>query len=66
MNSALRGGGDPLNVTQTVPERNSDRYSPLWDVHPVAWTPAAIASGERERLESGSDVAGAVSGWPCR
>lgn len=56
LNSALRGEGDPLNVTQEVPGSGGDRYTPVWDVHPVVWTDAAIAAGQRERLASASEV----------
>jgi hypothetical protein len=43
LNSALLGEGDPLNITQTLP--GSNRYSPLWDVHPAVWTAKAVAEG---------------------
>jgi hypothetical protein len=59
LSSAVLGEGDPLNILQW-PATN-DRYSPLWDVHPAVWTNAAIASGERVRLESFSEVANAVA-----
>jgi hypothetical protein len=35
LNSALLGGGDPLNVLAWLPGQG--RYSPLWDVHLTAW-----------------------------
>ena len=54
LNSALRGEGDPLNIQQEVP--GSDRYSPVWDVHPAVWTAAAIANGNSHRLTSHSEV----------
>lgn len=44
LNSALLGEGDPLNVVESLPDSN--RYSPLWDVHVAVWTDAAIAAGE--------------------
>jgi hypothetical protein len=47
VNSALLGEGDPLNVLAWNPTQG--RYSPLWDVHPAAWTTAAIASGANAR-----------------
>ena len=31
-------------------------YSPLWDVHPVAWTQTAIDNGQRARITSHQDV----------
>ena len=43
LNSALLGEGDPLNVLAWNPTQG--RYSPLWDVHPAAWTQSAIAAG---------------------
>lgn len=43
LNSALLGEGDPLNVVESLPDSN--RYSPLWDVHIAVWTDAAIADG---------------------
>lgn len=58
LSSFLANQGDPLNVTQTYPGKNGDRYSPVWDVHMVRWTEAAIANGLRRRLESTSDVIG--------
>lgn len=58
LSSALLDGQDPLNVLQWP--ATHPRYSPLWDVHPAVWTERAINSGERERLNSFSEVAGAV------
>jgi hypothetical protein len=43
LNSALLGDGDPLNVVESLPDSN--RYSPLWDVHLAIWTDAARADG---------------------
>jgi hypothetical protein len=43
LNSALLGEGDPLNVVESLPDSN--RYSPLWDVHLAVWTERAIAEG---------------------
>jgi hypothetical protein len=45
--SALLDGKDPLNLLAWKP--NQGRYSPLWDVHPAAWTDAAIAAGANVR-----------------
>ena len=59
LNSALRGEGDPLNINQDIPGQGNGRYSPVWDVHPVFWTQAAIDAGRRRVLVSGSDVASA-------
>ncbi len=59
LNSALRGEGDPLNINQDIPGQGNGRYSPVWDVHPVFWTQAAIDAGKRKVLVSGSDVASA-------
>ena len=61
LNSALRGEGDPLNINQDIPGQGNGRYSPVWDVHPVFWTQAAIDGGQRRQLVSGSDVSGAFS-----
>ena len=47
LNSALIDGLDPLNVLRWNPSQG--RYSPLWDVHPAAWTASAIATGENVR-----------------
>lgn len=58
LSSAILDGQDPLNILQWPATHN--RYSPLWDVHPAVWTEAAIAAGERARLASFSEVAGAV------
>lgn len=59
LNSALRGEGDPLNINQDIPGQGNGRYSPVWDVHPVFWTQAAIDAGKRKVLVSGNDVASA-------
>jgi hypothetical protein len=46
LNAALLDGPPPLNILQEIPEPTSQfDYSPLWDVHFEAWTPAAIAAG---------------------
>lgn len=58
LNTAVFGEGDPLNVEQTQPNTPL-LYSPIWDVTPVAWTPAAIAQGKRKLLTSSDDVAAA-------
>ncbi|QIN82158.1 hypothetical protein GBA63_05480 [Rubrobacter tropicus] len=58
LSSALLDGQDPLNILQWP--ATHPRYSPLWDVHPAVWTAAATSAGERARLASFSEVAGAV------
>ncbi len=60
LRSAVAGEGDPLNIFQEQAGcENADDpgafcdaagYSPLWDVHPVLWTDAAIANGDRTRV----------------
>lgn len=52
LQSALLGEGDPLNITQEEPgfEDGVVLYSPVWDLHLVVWTDAAIAAGLRHRL----------------
>jgi hypothetical protein len=58
LQSAVLGEGPPLNITQSFP--NSTDYTPMWDVTPVVWTPAAIAAGRRTLLTSTSAVAAAA------
>jgi hypothetical protein len=36
------------------------RYSPLWDVHPAAWTSAAIAAGQNLRQTDWGTIQGLV------
>lgn len=55
LQSAVLGEGDPLNITQTLP--GSADYSPVWDLHPVVWTDAAIKAGKRTRLTSVAQIA---------
>ncbi|HET9701789.1 MAG TPA: hypothetical protein VFP70_12780 [Burkholderiales bacterium] len=43
LNSALLDGLDPLNIASWTP--NQGRYSPLWDIFPLAWSDGAIAQG---------------------
>lgn len=59
LESALLGGGSPLNVVESLPGNPS--YSPIWDVAPAAWTPAAISAGKRKLLTSTPDVAAAFA-----
>jgi hypothetical protein len=54
LNSALTDGLDPLNVLRWTP--NQGRYSPLWDVHAVQWSEAAVAAGANVRQSSWGDV----------
>jgi hypothetical protein len=61
LDSALAGEGDPLNINQHVPGSEGTLYTPVWDVTPYAWTQAAINAGQRTRLTSAHDVAGAFS-----
>jgi hypothetical protein len=60
LESALLGQGDPLNVTQEEPgeEDGVVLYSPVWDIHLVKWTDAAIAAGKRRLLTDADEVAG--------
>lgn len=60
LRSAVAGEGNPLNIFQEQAgcENPDDPgafcdaavYSPLWDVHPVMWSDAAIAAGMRTRV----------------
>ncbi|MDQ6851566.1 MAG: hypothetical protein M3070_16825 [Actinomycetota bacterium] len=51
--SALRNGGDLLNVFGDFPTladpRHSRAYSPLWDAQLGLWTPKAVAQGRNTR-----------------
>jgi hypothetical protein len=55
LESALLGEGSPQNVTQEIPD--NDIYSPMWDVHPVVWTDAAIAAGLRRQVRDHEEIA---------
>jgi len=59
LNSAILDGLTPLNVLRWAPSQG--RYSPLWDVHLAAWTPAARAAGQDLRQEDFGDVLGLAS-----
>ena len=52
MQSALLDGLAPLNILEGAPDERSAHpaYTPVWDLHLVMWTPAAIAAGQREKL----------------
>jgi hypothetical protein len=65
LNSAVAGQGDPLNIIREEPECSNPndsavcsalQYSPLWDVHPVLWTQAAIDMGIRRQLRDHQEV----------
>lgn len=58
LNSALLDGLDPLNILRWTP--NQGRYSPLWDVHPAAWSAQAIANGQNMRQDDWGDLQGLV------
>ena len=58
LNSALLDGLSPLNVLRWTP--NQGRYSPVWDVHPAAWTDKAIASGQNKRQSDWGTITGLV------
>jgi hypothetical protein len=51
--SALRNGGDLLNVFGDFPTltdpRHSQAYSPLWDAQLGLWTPKAVSAGLNTR-----------------
>jgi hypothetical protein len=65
LRSAVAGEGPPFNIIREEPECSDPtvpancsalQYSPLWDVHPVVWTQAAIDAGLRTRLTAHQDV----------
>lgn len=65
VNSTPTGGGiDPINVFPLDPDNSNasldNNYSPMWDAHVVAWTPAAMAAGKVRRVTSLTDLAGLV------
>ena len=55
LNSAVLDGLDPLNDLAWNPSQG--RYSPLWDVFPAQWTPAAVAAHRNVRQTAFADVA---------
>lgn len=55
LQSAVLSGKDPLNITQSFP--GAADYTPVWDLHPVVWTPTAISQGKRVELTSSAQVA---------
>lgn len=62
LRSAVAGEGPPLNIIREEPECSDPTdcsallYSPLWDVHPVVWTQAAIDADQQRRLTTHEDV----------
>ena len=58
LNSALLDGLSPLNVLRWNPSQGN--YSPLWDVHPAAWSAAAIATGQNLRQTDWGTIQGLV------
>jgi hypothetical protein len=57
LNSTILDGTayDPINVFPLDPDngkREGNNYSPMWDAHIYAWTPAAIQAGQRRRVKS--------------
>ncbi len=55
LQSALFGEGDPLNIIQEEP--GDKKYSPVWDLHLVVWTDAAINAGKRTLLTDAGKIA---------
>jgi hypothetical protein len=56
LNSAILDGLSPLNVLRWTP--NQGRYSPMWDVHPAAWTDKAIKAGSNKRQKDWGTIQG--------
>ena len=54
LQSAVLGEGSPLNITQSLPGARD--YSPIWDVHPAAWSESATP----KLLTSSAQVAAEV------
>jgi len=59
MRSALIDGLSPLNVLQGAPDPSArdTAYSPVWDLHLVMWTPAAIAQDQRVKIITWAEAA---------
>jgi hypothetical protein len=50
LGAALLDGIAPLNILKEIPEPTSKfDYSPLWDIHFMTWTDAAVAAGQNVR-----------------
>lgn len=65
LNSTILDGTayDPINVFPLDPDNQKqygNNYSPMWDAHINAWTPAAIAAGKRRRIRSIEDLTNLV------
>lgn len=62
LSSALLDGLPPLNVLDTYPpqSRSGTAYSPVWELHLVRWTDAAIAANRRERIWGWEDARDAL------
>jgi hypothetical protein len=65
LQSAVAGEGDLLSIIREEPECSDPadpancsalQYAPMWDVHPVAWTQAAIDAGQRVLVTSHQDI----------
>ena len=58
MQSALLDGLSPLNILESAPDERSATppYTPVWDLHLVMWTPAAIAAGQRAKVITLAEV----------
>jgi hypothetical protein len=68
INSAILDHMDPHNILHEAPvlvdhaDVGSTMYTPMWDVHLIAWTQTAIDAGDRIELRSiDDDVEGEVS-----
>jgi hypothetical protein len=61
INSALLDGLDPLNILHKAPQ-DQPEYSPLWDIHFVAWSDAAIKNGQNTRQIDFDDVMSLIKG----
>lgn len=59
MRSALIDGLSPLNVLQGAPDPSArdTSYSPVWDLHLVMWTPAAISQDQRVKIITWAEAA---------
>ena len=55
LSSTLLDGMDPLNLLHKAPQ-DVPAYSPLWGVHFVVWTDAAIKGGKNTRQIDFDDV----------
>jgi hypothetical protein len=66
--SALRNGGDVLNVFGDFPTltdpRHADAYSPLWDAQLGLWTPKAVKEGLNTRQIDENQVLNLVATRP--